>query len=146
MVGLLAFARTFTTQTLLDGRLAYDSAEAHRFLTEIEPLGQKRYLMIALGADLIFPICYVLWICLFMVWLDPEQKRTWLLLLPLTAGLCDWCENIGIARMIYTMPVEIPSWLASITVNCTRLKWGLLGLCTLINGGLLLLRFWKRDV
>jgi hypothetical protein len=143
MLGQLAFARTFTTEMLLDGRIAYNSAEAHEFLLKIKPVGQQRYLLIALGFDLVFPVCYALWICLLMVWLDPGQKRTWLLILPIAAGLCDWCENFGIARMIYTLPATIPDWLTTLTLTCTRVKWALLAVCTVVNGILLVLRFWK---
>jgi hypothetical protein len=129
-LSLLTIARTFTgDRQLLDLQLLYSPADANRFLCEIGPSGRQRYLWMLLAIDLLFPAAYALFFSLLLLRVDRQQQRTFLLALPLAAAALDWCENFGIAALIFMLQSGRPSSIAWCTMVCTLAKWLALGLC-----------------
>jgi hypothetical protein len=130
---------TFTGKERLPDLQIRSPSKLNFYLAKIGERGRARYLLILLGFDLIFPICYALQMSLWLVWFDPLAKRTWLLLLPLFAAALDWCENITIASIVlrYQEGLADPfGWLAA---AFTLAKWSVvaISLLAIIASGLI---------
>lgn len=102
----------------------YSVEYAQTLLTTLGPDGRSAYLYTQLPVDMIYPLLFGLTYSLILAYF--LNKLNWIekpifftVLLPLTAGLFDYAENIGIFLMLQAYPdfsVTIATWTNSFTI------------------------------
>jgi len=112
----------------LDMRYWYTPEDAYRLLSELGSKGRRIYAATELTLDLLFPFVYGSLLAILMVHLQENSRCA---LLPLTAALADWAENITIVYLISNYE-ERPSPVAWLGAVCTATKWTLLLISTMV--------------
>ena len=106
--------------------LGYDSNYVNLLFETLGKQGRHVYLFHQIPADMIYPFLFGVSNCLILAWfLDKLDKFRGpafaLCLIPLLAGIFDYCENIGIISLLNVYP-HIPDFLSKITAIFSVLK------------------------
>jgi len=104
----------------------YDSVYVNDLFEKLGEVGRKAYLTRQIPLDLVYPVLYGIGFCLVLAWFLNRLGRLhgnliYFCLLPVFAGVFDYCENFGIIAMLLTWP-EIPVNLVSVTNLFSILK------------------------
>jgi hypothetical protein len=104
----------------------YSYEYATELLEVIGPEGREKYLWLQLPIDFIYPGLFAVTYTLMLIWVfsmrfRAESKIFIMALVPATAGLFDYIENIGIAMMIKSYP-NLSSGLVQFTSTFSILK------------------------
>lgn len=116
----------------LDLLFFYTSQQAYERIAAYGESGRVVYRLTELTVDLAYPIVYSLFLALLLSWLfqrgfAAQAKIQRWNVLPLSAWLFDWLENLGIVAMLTIYPAA-PLWLAWPTALFTMAKWGFVGM------------------
>ena len=106
----------------------YDAAYVNELFTKLGESGRQAYLFGQITFDLVYPALYGIGFCLVLAWLLNRMGKlggnlVYFCLLPIAAGVFDYCENFGIIAMLQTWP-EIPANLITVTNLFSILKSG----------------------
>lgn len=104
----------------------YSYEQSMTLLESLGSEGRKVYLFPQLALDFVYPGLFAISYSLTLIWVyskrvRPESVFFYFTLLPLTAGFCDYVENILIIQMIRTYPV-VSENLVSAASTFTLLK------------------------
>lgn len=104
----------------------YDAAYVNELFTKLGEPGRQAYLYGQIPFDLVYPALYGIGFCLVLAWLLNRLGKLggnliYFCLLPVVAGVFDYCENFGIVAMLQTWP-EIPASLVTVTNLFSILK------------------------
>lgn len=104
----------------------YDSNYLNLLFTTLGEKGRDAYLFNQIPADMIYPFLFGISYCLILAYIlnklgRLESNYFYLCLLPLIAGLFDYCENAGIIFMLSGYPKDI-EMLAGVTNVFSVLK------------------------
>ncbi len=107
----------------------YDAAYVNGLFAKLGEPGRHAYLFGQIPFDLAFPALYGIGFCLMLAWFLKKLGKLngfliYLCLLPIIAGLFDYCENFGIIGMLIQFP-EISTTLIQTTSIFSILKSGL---------------------
>ena len=96
---------------MLDTFFFYTPDRAYELLTAMGTVGRSAYLFANL-LDFFFPLTYTLFFVISMAMTytfiyQREDKRNWLLLLPIAAMLADYGENICVRLMLLNFPTPL---------------------------------------
>ena len=97
----------------------YDAAYVNELFSKLGEPGRWVYLYGQIPFDLVYPAIYGIGFCLVMAWFlnktgKLQSQLIFLCVLPVLAGLFDYCENFGIIIMLYNYP-KITSGFVSLT-------------------------------
>jgi hypothetical protein len=111
--------------------MGYSTAQAHAFLAAIGAQGRAYYLNPELVLDSFYPPLYAVSRGVALWWLTmPDRARNgavplvWrvaLIAIPVIMACLDTCENICIARMLWTWP-DLSAGLVQLSSAATRIK------------------------
>lgn len=111
----------------IDLKFGYTPEEAYRMVEAYGERGRKRYAIIELTVDLLYPLVYATLLALVMTYglrrsLRPDHPLQKAHVLPYGVVLADYAENVGIVTMLLRYPArhESVAWLTSIF---TVIKW-----------------------
>lgn len=87
----------------------YDYAYVNELFKALGENGQKIYLTNQIPVDMIYPLLFAISYCLLMAYLLKKLSKLntpyiYLCILPVIAGVSDYCENIGIITMLKNYP------------------------------------------
>lgn len=87
----------------------YNPNYVNSLLGALSEQGRRAYLLHQLPADMIYPLLFGVSNCLVLAWFlnklgKFQSSLFYLCLLPIFAGIFDYCENIGIIRILSTYP------------------------------------------
>jgi len=104
----------------------YDAPYVNELFEKLGDAGRKAYLTQQIPLDLIYPALYGIGFCLVLAWFLKRMGKLgcnliYFCLLPVAAGIFDYCENFGIITMLQAYP-EIPASLVSVTNLFSILK------------------------
>lgn len=110
----------------LDSNIHYGATEAYKLFGQLTYEGRQLYAWSEITADLIFPIIYVLFLSLLIVYIFQKcslnKPQQFLAMLPFLMFLFDYGENILIAIMLFDYPQEHTA-VAEVASVFTKLKW-----------------------
>jgi len=106
----------------------YDAAYVNELFTKLGEPGRQAYLYGQIPFDLVYPALYGIGFCLVLAWLLNRLGKLggnliYFCLLPVVAGVFDYCENFGIITMLKVWP-GIPSNLITVANLFSILKSG----------------------
>lgn len=106
----------------------YNAAYVNELFIKLGESGRQAYLYGQLPFDLIYPALYAIGFCLVLAWLfnrigKLDGNLIYFCLIPVIAGVFDYCENFGIITMLKSWP-EIPANLITVTNLFSILKSG----------------------
>ena len=127
---------------ILDLNFGNSAAHINHTLAALGEAGRSAYLHVFLPIDTcyaaIYAVFYACTLAFFLRRLPLRRKlgwAQWVILLPVTAAVCDWWENIAFAFMLSQFPsLAHPALVASATV-ATRAKFVLVYLSLLLVVG-----------
>ena len=104
----------------------YDAAYVNELFTKLGEPGRNAYLYGQIPFDLVYPALYGIGFCLVLAWFLNRMGKLhgnliFFCLLPVLAGIFDYCENFGIIAMLQAYP-EIPANLVAVTNVFSILK------------------------
>lgn len=107
----------------------YDAEYVNDLFLKLGESGRQAYMYNQIPLDLVYPALYGIGFCLVLAWFLKRMGKLrgnlfYFCLLPVFAGVFDYCENFGIIAMLQAWP-EIPESLVSITNLFSILKSGL---------------------
>ena len=115
---------------MLDLLFGFGSLEVQNTFDSLGRIGRSQYIYSSLILDTAFPVLYVLFLVAVLLKLD--EGRTFVLCLPILAGIFDLGENIFISLMMFSDSFsEIPEWQIFIASLLNQCKWSLC-LCSVI--------------
>lgn len=125
--GLPALAEITGGAGILDMAFTYTPVQAYAMLAALGDAGRAFYLTRIVPLDLVFPLAYTLFYAvtiswLLSRWLPAESPWMRLNLVPLVAGVADYCENIGVIAMLLAYPAELYE-VAAITAVISPIKF-----------------------
>lgn len=111
----------------IDLKFAYTPDDAYRMIEGYGERGRKRYALIELTVDLLYPIVYATLLGLVMTYgfrrsLRPDHPLQRAHVLPYGVLLADYAENAGIVTMLLRYPARHES-IAWLTCFFTITKW-----------------------
>jgi len=105
----------------------YNAEYVNELFLKLGESGRQAYLYNQIPLDLVYPALYGIGFCLVLAWFLNKMGKlgsNWIYcLLPVFAGVFDYCENFGIIAMLQTWP-EIPVKMISFTNMFSILKSG----------------------
>ena len=127
---------------ILDLNFGNSAAHINHTLAALGEAGRSAYLYVFLPIDTcyaaIYAVFYACTLAFFLRRLPLRRKlgwAQWVILLPVTAAVCDWWENVAFAFMLSQFPsLAHPALVASATV-ATRAKFVLVYLSLLLVVG-----------
>ena len=132
---------------ILDFEFGYTAAEALDMLTALGEQGRNFYLTRIIPIYFPFPfsymLCYAGWIALLLKHIAPKGYMKSLLLVPITAMLFDWIENIAVIFMLKSY-LSLPKWAIMTASTAGILKMTCIVASVATIGVLLLVFFFKR--
>lgn len=110
--GLSALAQITGGATILDMAFTYTPVQAYAMLAALGDAGRAFYLTRIVPLDLVFPAAYTLFYAVAITWLLScwlPEGSPWMRLnvVPLVAGIADYCENIGVIALLLSYPAEL---------------------------------------
>jgi len=135
---------------ILDLQFDYSPAQAREYLALYSAESRNILKNFILTADTVYPLTYTFFFMMLMAWLYkgiPRKLRftMHIHLLPLVILLLDYCENVGMTRILNRYP-DFSDELVQITSLCTTSKWVMVIVCAvLILGGFALRYFPKKQ-
>ena len=132
---------------ILDFEFGYDYEKAVAMLTALGSDGRSFYLTKIIPLDFIFPLTYMLfysgWIILLLKHTDKLNRLKGLLLIPVSAMLFDWIENIGIIAILINF--EYINSFAVFTASISGMLKRAFTIASITTIGILLIAFvFKR--
>jgi len=123
-----------------DTTFFYGPEDLIQAATEYGEEGRQAYIQARWTFDLIYPLVYISFLVTGISWFyrNLEYSAEWIgftNLLPLTAGLFDYLENIGASLVMALYPTQL-SGLALVTSIISGVKWLLVGASFLAYFGL----------
>lgn len=105
--------------------IGYDAEYVNELFLKLGEPGRQAYLYNQIPLDLVYPALYGIGFSLVLAWFLNRMGKlgsNWIYcLLPVFAGVFDYCENFGIIAMLQVWP-EIPANLVSVTNLFSILK------------------------
>ncbi len=97
---------------ILDMEFTYTPQQAYAMLGALGDAGREFYLTSILPLDLIVPLAYAVFYAVTISWflsrwLPAESPWMRLNVVPLVAGIADYCEDIGVITMLLFYPTEL---------------------------------------
>ena len=116
----------------LDLLFFYTPQKAFQMIASYGEAGRAAYRTFALTIDVLYPLVYTLFFCLFISFLFQRgevklNRLQRLNVIPLGAGFFDLLENLSIVAMLSVYP-EQSVFLAWLATTFTMLKWIFVGL------------------
>ncbi|WP_054848126.1 hypothetical protein [Methanoculleus chikugoensis] len=138
--GLSALAEITGGAGILDMEFTYTPVQAYAMLAALGgDAGRAFYLARIVPLDLVFPLAYTLFYAVAISWLLsrwlPAGSPPWmrLNLVPLVAGIADYCENIGgVIAMLLAYPAELYGGVAAITAVISPIKFTFIAVSALL--------------
>ena len=106
---------------ILDVLPSYDMKTVEQNMLGYGEEGRKLYAWASLTLDVIFPLCYVVFVVGLMTLFGSSKSIRWLALVPFVLGLIDLTENIQICTMLVQFP-DITDSQVSMASTTTSIK------------------------
>lgn len=105
----LVFPRVDLGDQMLDMRWSqgYSLDDVMTAMQHYGSSGRRLYILSSTTLDVLFPACYVTFMCGIIYRLLPNKRLSLLALIPMAAGLFDLCENALVVTMLLQYP-QIP--------------------------------------
>ena len=134
--GLAAVEEITGGAGILDMAFTYTPVQAYVMLAALGDAGRAFYLTRIVPLDLVFPAAYTLFFTvaiswLLTRWLPAESPWVRLNVVPLVAGVADYCENIGVVAMLLAYPAELYGG-AAITAVFSPIKFTFIAVSVLL--------------
>lgn len=110
--GLAALEEITGGAGILDMAFTYTPEQAYAMLAALGDAGRAFYLTRIVPLDLVFPAAYTLFFAVAISWLLSRwlpAESPWMRanVVPLVAGVADYCENVGVIAMLLAYPAEL---------------------------------------
>jgi hypothetical protein len=140
-LGLAQLAEIAGGAGILDMEFTYTPVQAYAMLAALGDAGRAFYLTRIVPLDLVFPLAYTLFYAVTITWLLSRwlpEGSPWMRLnvVPLIAGIADYCENIGVIALLLSYPAALYE-VAGFTAVMSSIKYTFIAVSMLIILGAL---------